>query len=148
MPLPDGINEETFDKLTQSILEATEEDDRPETEEPYESVVGWETDNWKIESRFSDLLVTMMPQTGPHTQTIIWLHGLGDSAHGFKELFTDGDISVPPGTKIILPTAPNRKVTLLDGKEEFSWFDIKSLAKPIDHEYKTKAYLDANFDQK
>jgi phospholipase/carboxylesterase len=62
-------------------------------------------------------------------------------------LFNEGDIEVPPGTKIILPTAPSRTVTLLDNKKEFSWFDIKSLAKPIDHDYETKEYLDATFDQ-
>ena len=78
---------------------------------------------------------------------MIWLHGLGDSAHGFKELFQDGDIEVPAGMKVILPTGPERTVKLLDNKEEFSWFDIKSLAKPIDHEYVTKEFLDGNFDQ-
>ena len=89
----------------------------------------------------------MLPKNHEHTSTVIWLHGLGDSAHGFKDLFQDGDISVPPGTKVIIPTAPEQSVKILDDKEEFSWFDIKSLAKPIDFEYKTAKFLEGNFDQ-
>ena len=41
-----------------------------------------------------------------HTHTLIFLHGLGDTAKNFSHLFGKRGIVKPPGMKIILPNAP------------------------------------------
>ena len=63
-----------------------------------------------------------------HKYSLIWLHGLGDSAYGFLDVFTDESLSiVPPSCKVILATAPEREVTCNGGFVMTSWFDIRSL---------------------
>ena len=60
-----------------------------------------------------------------HTHSLVWLHGLGDSAQGFVDVFTDDRlIELPKGCKVILPTAPIRSVTLNGGMKMTSWYDI------------------------
>ena len=56
---------------------------------------------------------------------MIFMHGLGDSAEGFRPVFgAGGPLSGLKGVKVVLPTAPIRKVTLNGGIEMTSWFDI------------------------
>ena len=63
-----------------------------------------------------------------HKHTLIWTHGLGDSAYGFVDLFFSPNLEVvPPTTKVVLLTAPNRAVTINGGMEMPSWFDILSM---------------------
>jgi hypothetical protein len=63
-----------------------------------------------------------------HKYSLIWLHGLGDSAYGFLDIFTDEKLNVvPPSCKVILTTAPEREVTCNGGMMSTSWFDIRSL---------------------
>ncbi|KAJ1972868.1 hypothetical protein H4R34_005262 [Dimargaris verticillata] len=68
-----------------------------------------------------------------HTATVIFIHGLGDSGHGWapvaKEL-----AKILPHVKFILPHAPAQPVTLNFGMEMPSWYDIKSLDKIDDTE--------------
>lgn len=48
-----------------------------------------------------------------HKRTIIFLHGLGDTAEGYLDMFTDPKLCpVCPNTKVVLPTAKLRKVTV------------------------------------
>ena len=62
------------------------------------------------------------------TRTIVWLHGLGDSAEGFFPVFADQNISlVPEDFKVRLLTAPNVPVTINGGMACNSWYDIISL---------------------
>jgi hypothetical protein len=59
------------------------------------------------------------------------MHGIGETAASFKEAFTNKDIELHPGTKIVLPMAPKRLVNLtLPPQVLHSWFDIKSLERP------------------
>ena len=75
--------------------------------------------------------VTLTPRNAEHKFTLIWLHGLGDTAHGFTSTFTDARIGmVPPTCKVVLPTAPIREVTCNGGVEMTSWFDIFSTDEP------------------
>lgn len=64
--------------------------------------------------------------TVTHMATMIFLHGLGDTGHGWlmemKELAHG-----LPSFKFILPTAPALKVTLNSGMEMPAWYDIYSL---------------------
>ena len=62
-----------------------------------------------------------------HQRTLIWLHGLGDSAEGFLPLFQMNKLF--ENCRIVLLTAPVRPVTLNSGTEMNSWHDISSLEK-------------------
>lgn len=62
--------------------------------------------------------------TVKHSATIIFLHGLGDTGHGWASAI--GAIR-PPFCKVICPTAPEMPVTLNAGMRMPSWFDLKSL---------------------
>lgn len=66
-------------------------------------------------------------------RTLIWLHGLGDSADGFAPLFQQ-QLQLPD-TNVLLLTAPQRAVTLNGGMVMNSWYDIKTLgAREINSE--------------
>ena len=62
-----------------------------------------------------------------HLRTLVWLHGLGDSADGFLPLFEN--FQVVDDCKIVLLTAPIRPVTLNMGFEMTSWYDIAALGR-------------------
>ncbi len=85
----------------------------------------------KVEERKSDRSVILHP-TQPHKHSIIWLHGLGDSAYGFTDVFLDQRFNlVPASCRVILPTAPEREVTCNGGMVMNSWYDIMSLSRAI-----------------
>jgi len=59
-----------------------------------------------------------------HTATVIFLHGLGDTGHGWASSIA----AIRPGhVKVICPTANKMAVTLNSGFQMPSWFDLKSL---------------------
>jgi phospholipase/carboxylesterase len=58
------------------------------------------------------------------TKTLIWIHGLGDTADGFYSSFKDAGLQ---GWRIVLPTADDKAVTINGGAMMPSWYDIKSL---------------------
>lgn len=60
-----------------------------------------------------------------HTATVIFLHGLGDTGHGWAPVFQQ---IKAPHVKYILPTAPTIPVTLNMGMRMPSWFDLKGLS--------------------
>ncbi|GAB5368704.1 hypothetical protein AAMO2058_001342600 [Amorphochlora amoebiformis] len=63
---------------------------------------------------------------GAHTATIIWFHGLGDTAEGWLA----GALEMCAGqdfVKVILPTAPNRPITLNGGFQMPGWADVYGL---------------------
>ncbi len=60
-----------------------------------------------------------------HDASIIWMHGLGASAHDFVDM---PRLITRPGTRWIFPNAPIRPVTLNNGWKMPSWFDIRYLA--------------------
>lgn len=75
--------------------------------------------------------IWFIPKDTSHEQSLIWLHGLGDSASGFADVFADKRFGmVPPTCKVILPTAPIRAVTCNGGMRMTSWYDITSLERP------------------
>ena len=62
-----------------------------------------------------------------HQYTMIFLHGLGDTAEGMMELFTENGWNpgwVPESCRIVLPTAPLKQVNLNDGMKMNSWFNV------------------------
>ena len=69
------------------------------------------------------------------------MHGLGDSAQGFADVFTDTRFNIVPETcKVILPTAPIRAVSCNGGAKSTSWYDIKSLSRHLDINTHLKNY--------
>lgn len=67
--------------------------------------------------------VTVSP-SGKHTATLIFLHGLGDTGHGWASSLADVRQS---HVKIICPTANTIPVTLNSGFQMPAWFDLYSL---------------------
>lgn len=59
-----------------------------------------------------------------HSATLIFLHGLGDSGHGWSSVLKD---IVPDCCKLICPHAPSMPVTLNHGMRMPAWYDIYSL---------------------
>jgi len=78
-----------------------------------------------------------------HTATLIFLHGLGDTGHGWATTIA---AIRPPHVKVICPTANKMPVTLNSGFQMPSWFDLKSLdvSGPEDEEGIKKAFLVIN----
>lgn len=72
--------------------------------------------------------VLTIPARSLHTTTVVFLHGLGDSGHGWSflpELFATQNVL--PHVKWVLPSAPNTPVTLNGGMSMPSWYDIYTL---------------------
>lgn len=80
----------------------------------------------------------VLQATAKHTSTLIFLHGLGDTGHGW--ISAVGSIR-PPHMKVVCPTAPTMPVTLNAGFQMPSWFDLKTLdiSGPEDEEGIKKA---------
>ena len=70
-------------------------------------------------------LVVQKP-SGQHSATVIILHGLGDTGHGWKAAASQ--ISLGPHVKFVFPTAPTRPITLNMGMPMPGWFDISALS--------------------
>jgi len=80
-----------------------------------------------------------------HKYSLVWLHGLGDSAQGFYDIFLDNKIGLVPKTcKVILPTAPERAVSCNNGYVMTSWYDIMSLDRA---EISTPEQNEKNYSQ-
>lgn len=71
------------------------------------------------------LLDTLETDTGPNpTATIIFLHGLGDSGHGFAPFAQELDLAAAGPVRFIFPHAPTRPVTINGGYVMRAWYDI------------------------
>ncbi|XP_061175036.1 acyl-protein thioesterase 1-like [Saccostrea echinata] len=68
-----------------------------------------------------------------HTATLIFLHGLGDTGHGWADCFRSMKLQ---HIKCVCPNAPINSVTLNAGMKMPSWFDIIGLGpdSPEDEE--------------
>ena len=73
-----------------------------------------------------------MEPTAEHRFTLIFLHGLGDSAKGLEKYFAvKGSPLKISNLRIVLPTAPRNTVTL-NKMQMNSWYDIFENKNPID----------------
>ena len=66
----------------------------------------------------------------PHEFTIIFLHGLGDSANGFLAKFNSQELT-KRNCRIVLPTAPTKPLTCKNGTSTTSWFDIYNISAKV-----------------
>ncbi|XP_062506710.1 acyl-protein thioesterase 2-like [Corticium candelabrum] len=60
-----------------------------------------------------------------HTATVVFLHGLGDTGHGWS---SNLEAILDPHVKLICPTANNMPVSINFGMRMPSWFDIFGLS--------------------
>lgn len=84
---------------------------------------------FKIETNNDDIILT--PNDG-YNSVLIWMHGLGDSALGYKDFFVSNYSPLPKKMKVHLLTAPKAAVTINGGMVMTSWYDIKSFNKSSD----------------
>lgn len=70
----------------------------------------------------------VVPAASKHTASVIFLHGLGDSGHGWAPV---AEMLAPllPHATFILPNAPQQPVSINMGMKMPSWFDIYSLGE-------------------
>lgn len=69
----------------------------------------------------------LLEPIGGYDSVLVFLHGLGDSATGLLPLFESASTFVPPKMKVVLLTAPVGPVTINNGMNMNSWYDIKAL---------------------
>lgn len=81
-----------------------------------------QTTSWQYPAPLS------FPSKTKHTATVILLHGLGDTAHGWADFAPMLQMQLPH-VKFVFPTAPTRPITLNGGMRMTGWFDILSLDK-------------------
>jgi len=95
-------------------------------------------DSLKLKYVRKDQDIIITPKDKPHTETIIFLHGLGDTADGWFSLFYSKQSPVRDTTKVVLLTAPKAPVSINFGMTTTSWYDIKSIS--IDESTFTKTH--------
>lgn len=57
---------------------------------------------------------------------VVWMHGLGDSGHGFAPLVPELKLAEDSAVRFIFPHAPERPVTINNGLKMRAWYDIGS----------------------
>lgn len=65
---------------------------------------------------------------GEVRRLVLFLHGSGDSGRGVKEWLRSTGLLLPPGTALLLPSAPPRPYSLLGGQRSHVWHDRRELA--------------------
>ncbi len=74
----------------------------------------------------SEQAVTL-PAPGPHTATVVWLHGLGADGNDFVSIVPELGLAKNHGIKFIFPHAAVRPVTINNGHPMRAWYDIVGL---------------------
>ena len=59
--------------------------------------------------------LVISPKDRPVTSSLVWLHGLGDSADGYLPFFYSQNTPVPPDCRVRILTAPTIKLTVGGG---------------------------------
>ncbi len=62
------------------------------------------------------------------THSVIWLHGLGARGQDFAKLVPKLKLPKGHGIRFIFPTAPERAITLREGKVATAWYDIMKVS--------------------
>ena len=70
-----------------------------------------------------------LPSPGPHTATVVWLHGLGADGNDFVPIVPELGLPKNHGVKFIFPHATVRPVTLNNGYPMRAWYDIVGLSR-------------------
>jgi len=86
--------------------------------------------------QFSQKTVTIK-KGNTHTASIIWMHGLGDTAQGWSDAM-EGITNRFPHIQSILPTAPSMPITFQGGMRTTAWHDIEDIQNLTQNEFKYK----------
>lgn len=70
-----------------------------------------------------------------YTSVLIWMHGLGDCADSYKDMFLSATSPIPNTTKVYLLNAPIAPLTISNGATTTSWFDILSFGFKDENSY-------------
>lgn len=68
-----------------------------------------------------------VPAQGITRAAVVWLHGLGDSGHGFAPIVPELRLPANHGIRFLFPHAPERPVTVNGGMRMRAWYDIKTM---------------------
>ena len=68
-----------------------------------------------------------LPALVRQTHLLIFLHGLGDTGHGWSQMFRQLQRDRLPSVRMLFPTAPVQPVTVNGGHPMNSWYDIKNM---------------------
>ncbi len=79
-------------------------------------------------SQPKDEAVILKPK-GPHSATVIWLHGLGADGNDFVPVVDELGLPANHGIKFIFPHAGVRPVTINNGYPMRAWYDILTLSR-------------------
>lgn len=63
---------------------------------------------------------------GQHERTIVWLHGLGDQGSSYVQMFQQFKLQ---NTRIVLPTAPVRPVSVAGNRPMTAWYNLIQTGK-------------------
>ncbi len=75
----------------------------------------------------SVLETTVIDAPGPHTATVIWLHGLGADGNDFVPAVPYLDLPDGHGVRFVFPTAEAIPVTINGGMVMPAWYDIRHM---------------------
>ncbi|NOQ65342.1 MAG: alpha/beta hydrolase fold domain-containing protein [Methyloprofundus sp.] len=65
-----------------------------------------------------------IPATETHLYSVIWLHGLGADGHDFEGIVPELTLDKAANIHFVFPNAPVQAVTINNGMEMPSWYDI------------------------
>ncbi|MDX3772622.1 alpha/beta fold hydrolase [Chromatiaceae bacterium AAb-1] len=68
-----------------------------------------------------------VPAPGQTRSAVVWLHGLGDSGHGFSPIVPELKLPATAGIRFLFPHAPERPITINNGYRMRGWYDIKTM---------------------
>lgn len=72
-------------------------------------------------------LPAVVVDTGPSPDaSVIWMHGLGDTGHGWSEVVRELGLPASLRARFLFPHAPSMPVTLNQGYVMPAWYDIRA----------------------
>ena len=70
--------------------------------------------------------VTLAPEGGPASASVVWLHGLGADGHDFAPIVPQLHLPDTLALRFVFPHAPRRAVTINQGLPMRAWYDIRT----------------------
>ncbi|MFO1284861.1 MAG: alpha/beta fold hydrolase [Burkholderiales bacterium] len=75
------------------------------------------------------ILPQVVVDTAPDPKaSVIWLHGLGDTGHGWSQVVPELGLPTSLAVRFVFPHAPSMPVTINGGLVMPAWYDIRSEA--------------------
>ncbi|HXN09898.1 MAG TPA: hypothetical protein VN859_01545 [Steroidobacteraceae bacterium] len=70
--------------------------------------------------------VTLSPERGPASASVVWLHGLGADGHDFAPIVPQLRLPDALAVRFVFPHAPRRAVTINQGLMMRAWYDVRT----------------------